>query len=707
MDAMLSNKTYTYIGLAVSLILAGALLFPGIGRFGMWEPLETDRADVASAIADNAEIPGGAPSGMHLEERLAALCWSLGDKSELTARLPLAVLGFVAVTALFLLLVPLAGPRVSLFAAVAAASAPVFLFHGRQLTFGMPLLLGEVLSVCGLACFAYGRGTRTVAAGAVAALAGLIISWLEAGVLIGIAVPAGAIALALALSGDAAAIFRPKDAAFSKHKQAAFFIAAPLAVLAAGAFFVTVLLLDKDIPMITGGVAASAGKTFEFSLKQLAFGWFPWSALAPISIISYFADKDSHDDQERALRCLAVAGLVTGFFAWTFSATVRGASPIFLTVPMSLSVAFAVRDLEKSEEPQRLGALIGIACLAIMIRDFAQQPDIILSGFGFEKIALPKDFKPIAPAAMAAAPVGLLILILGFLGSGGQRPAKWRSFRSLTLAPISAAVFGGYISFFLVPGLSVDLSSKYAEQAYKRFKKGDEALAVYGAGRFDPNAEQLKSKDEVVEWLLRGQRSFVMFPPRDLADINNRVRRKAGRHIYVLDAKSDRFILATSELHGKEKSSNPIAPFVSSRPFSPGPENVLEVNFDNKITLLGWTARSDAGRPRLVKGKGVTFETFWRCEDKIPGKYQIFMHIDGPGGRMHGDHDPLGDIYPTGNWEEGDYIKDVYKRDVPIYQKEGTYQVRIGFFKGSERLKVVDYPRAVENSVLIGALEID
>jgi hypothetical protein len=311
----------------------------------------------------------------------------------------------------------------------------------------------------------------------------------------------------------------------------------------------------------------------------------------------------------------------------------------------------------------------------------------------------------VIPVAIASVPVFLLVLFLGFVGRNQKASVGWRGWRVPFLVLFCAICFGGYVSHVLVPGLSANLSSKYAVESYQRFKKGDEPLGVYGKGGHILNAKTL-SRKEVNTWLQRDDRVFVLFPPDNLATFSRTFRKKTGRHIPVLDATNEKFMLATSKLIQKEKNQNPIMAFVQDKPFSPGPSHAENVNFEDKVTLVGWDIVNESGGPELIIGKDAIITTYWRCDGRGLRNNKIFMHIDGPGGRLHGDHDPLDNLYPTGKWDEGDYIKDVYKLSVPLYQKPGKYSVRMGLFKGSTRLKIQGHPKAKKNSVWIASVVV-
>ena len=98
-------------------------------------------------------------------------------------------------------------------------------------------------------------------------------------------------------------------------------------------------------------------------------------------------------------------------------------------------------------------------------------------------------------------------------------------------------VFGAFVAFSLVPGFSLHLSSKHAVEAYQRFRKDNEPLAVYGPSRFFSQAKTLESLDDVVKWLERKDRVFAVFPPKNLPEIDRRMRDGTGKNIFNHDSK--------------------------------------------------------------------------------------------------------------------------------------------------------------------------
>jgi hypothetical protein len=401
----------------------------------------------------------------------------------------------------------------------------------------------------------------------------------------------------------------------------------------------------------------------------------------------------------------AISALAAGYLAHNVLTALHGPSPLFMALPMSLAIALALIRLEQAQTPLVLAGLFCAALLAILIRDFAQRPGAIVMSLAWDGIDLPKDFKPVIAAGLAASPFAALLVLSSFFGSGEPGASRWRTWRTAALAPLAAVSIGGYFCFALVPGLSVDLSSRHVVEAYERFAAEGAPLAVLGP-RPPIKAEKLRTETDLLEWLERDERVFAMFPPAKLPSIDRRFREATGEHVFLLDAESDRYMLATNRPKQGEQDKNPIANYVSSEPFDPPPAKRKEVNFDDKVTFLGWELRSEDGEDHLVQGREFELTTYWRCEAKMSRDYKVFIHIDGTGPRIHGDHDPVKNQFPTRQWRPGDYIKDVYTGDVPLYQAKGKYRVRLGLYRGKTRMKVVDEPLAKKNAVPLGNVEL-
>ncbi len=690
------DKTHLRLGGCIA--LSSLLLFVGLGSFGIWEPHEINYTERAEKILAGTPLND---HGTHIEERMAAAGWSLIGRSELGARLPVALLALVAVIVLFLLLHPLASPRQVLLATLFFAGSPLLLYNGRQLSGGMPPLMADILALGGLSLVLFGRSRAASAAGGLSALLGLGLGLVSRGALIGVASPLLVVALSLLFSGHGGSFFTP-DGTAGRRRGIAALVTGVTALLVAGGYL-AVALSKSDMVFITGGALKPTNykMTFDFPLEQIAYSWFPWSALVPISVLGYFT-TDTGDRRTLYLRALSITGILIGYLSQAVSLELIGVTPTAVVVPMALGAAFAVDDMLTAEHPMRLMVFLGVAMFALMLRDFFQNPETLLYGLGFEGVPIPeKDYKPIIRVGFFALPAGLLIAT-GFLAAGSWR--RWQ-FRVLTL--LAPLVFGAGLSFYLVPYYSVHLSAKHAVEAYQKYRTGDEPLGVFGSGQFLSDAKELSTRKETVAWLSRKDRVFALFPPKHLPDLDQMTREKTGHHLFVLDAESDRFAVATSKLLPKEKNRNPLIGFTSSKPFVPGPSHPMTVNFDDKLTFLGWRLESDGAADRLVQGKEMVFTSYWRVDKKVNGDFKFFMHIDGPGGRIHGDHEPFDNKFPTSKWAEGDYIREAYRMKIPLYQASGDYSIRMGLYRGSGRMTIKDDSKAKDNAIQVAEIMLD
>ena len=709
MKKLEKTKLTITVSYFLTLLVAAIILFSGLSSFGMWEPLETKSVQLGEQVI-NGEVSSAKSirhgSGLLVGQRLSALGLKLGGRSAATARLPMTVLVFASVLMIFFTLWKLVGLDVAALATLILSSAPVILFNGRQATGDAPVLLGETLTLCGGALLLFGQGRMNAVLGVVAAVLGLVIGTVSAGLLYGIVAPAGTLLLTAALTGEMSTTSSVQDDRVALRRLL-IVIFASLSFLSLGAFLYAALLDVEDTFWITGRLSAARSNNTGSAtvLEQLAYGWFPWSAILPAAFVGVFGFVGAKS-KFNELRLLALSGIVVGIVAQTFFVSFHGSAPLFLALPVSLAVALVLLEMESDETPRLLGSIIGIVLAIIMIRDFSQRPEAILAGFGVDKIKIPADFKPVFGAMFASIPFGLMLVLSGFVGAGVSGRSAWRPFRVRSAVPVVAVTLAGYFTVFLVPGLSMDLSSRHVVDSYRKYAVNSEPLTVLGRDKPQLDTVEVGSYKEIVKWFGQSERVFALIPPKSFSMFDREHREKTGRHVFVPDAKSSRFFLTTNKKIKGVDNKNPISMFVFSKPFEIGDKNKKNINFNNKTTLLGWKIESVGGGNRLKAGSEFTLTTYWRCDDKLPGSYKMFVHIDGPGPRIHGDHDMISDVYPTRDWRKGDYVKDVYKGSVPGFQKSGRYTISVGLYKGSTRLKILDEPEAKQDSIRLGKVTL-
>ncbi len=206
------------------LLIALAILVPGLGGPGLWEPQELAVADAALAKADR-DAPSATPApppvaprppeaevcrkqapteagARSLTARLAAQAAIRVDGSDGGLRLPFALLAVLCVVATAGIALRLGGPRAGLIAGGVCLSFPILVLEARQLTSDIGTPTAAALLV--YAAVALGRPATghialrvlDAALALAAAALGAWLGWLAGGALLGLLVPIGAIAVA-------------------------------------------------------------------------------------------------------------------------------------------------------------------------------------------------------------------------------------------------------------------------------------------------------------------------------------------------------------------------------------------------------------------------------------------------------------------------------------------------------------------------------
>jgi len=315
-----------------------------------------------------------------------------------------------------------------------------------------------------------------------------------------------------------------------------------------------------------------------------------------------------------------------------------------------------------------------------------------------------------APLALAVAALLTQLVVLGV--------AKLGSYRFVPLF-VAAAAWGTYSAQSYLPSLSAQFSARDIYAIYNQLARPDEPLAEYRVGT---RAAAYYAKGKVVEVSSVSQlidhlapsstagattaavQRWAAFPNSELADIDHSFRARTGRHLIVVDATSSRATLVAALPVDKRPDQNPLSRAVSSHP----PEHLsqaVSVNFDDRIELLGYEWKLPHNG-YVGAGESFTLTWYFRTTRKLPSSYRLFVHIDGEGQRIHGDHDPVNGRYPVPLWEPGDVIADEQKIDVPASSHAGDYTIYMGFYSGDTRLPIKHGDNAGEDRARVGVLRI-
>lgn len=335
----------------------------------------------------------------------------------------------------------------------------------------------------------------------------------------------------------------------------------------------------------------------------------------------------------------------------------------------------------------------GVICWAL--------PELLTQQLGLTSLAvrIGRLLPLVVPGVVLLILGGRLALFLfGKLGSYRFVPAL-----------VAGLVVGAYVSLGFQPALSSHFSPRevydtYAELAAPgeplgEFRVGGRAAAYYATGEI----QELDSQAALLDFLRQDRRVWVTFRADDLASINREYRRRENRHLFVADARSARMILATNRPVDGMPNQNYLADAVLDEP--PQPQHPVSINFDNRVELLGIDLDLPHGS---YVGPGEAFRITWyfRVLAPVGGSYQPFVHIDGPGQRINGDHEPVEGRYPVRLWEPGDIIVDRQELRVPANYQRGNLTIYMGFYSGETRLEIVSGPKDEVNRGRAGILPI-
>lgn len=341
---------------------------------------------------------------------------------------------------------------------------------------------------------------------------------------------------------------------------------------------------------------------------------------------------------------------------------------------------------------------LGMACAGVA---FLVLPDHVLASLGLTSLVVKVGIVLVLvpPAVVVTTALGRLALFLfGKLGS-------------YRLAPAMVASLGvaAYASQGFLPDLSSHFSPREVYDTYNalaregeplgEFRVGGRAAAYYARGEI----QELATQAQLIEFLGQERRVWAAFRADDLAAVNREYRRRHGRHLFVADARSARMVLATNQPVEGMSNQNYLADAVLDT--APRPEHPTRINFDNRIELLGFDLDLPHGD---YVGPGELFKITWyfRVLAPVPGGYQPFVHIDGPGQRINGDHEPVGGRYPVRLWEAGDIVVDRQELRVPGNYRRGDLTIFMGFYSGETRLEIVSGPKDDANRGRAGILRV-
>jgi hypothetical protein len=139
---------------------------------------------------------------------------------------------------------------------------------------------------------------------------------------------------------------------------------------------------------------------------------------------------------------------------------------------------------------------------------------------------------------------------------------------------------------------------------------------------------------------------------------------------------------------------------------SDGSATAVRANLDNKLLLVACEIDNTTFRP----GDTAKLVVIWQVLNPLPDEYKTFIHITDAGGRIVTQFDgpPLQGRRPTNTWRIGEEIVDPYNILLPESIPLGMYTVRVGMYRGGQRLPVLDpgTAHARDDAVIVHQLTI-
>jgi hypothetical protein len=774
---------------AWALLVSVALVLPRLGAFGLWEPWELTLAEQARQTADT--LTAGKAVQLLTQAQLIPLLRALGvlvfGPTELGVRLFSAFSGIAALMAVYWAGVGLFRRRAALISVLVLGATPLFALSARQATTDMPLVAALALTLGALGRWAWpADGTRRARDLGLGVL-GLVGGYMAGGAVVGVALPCLALVLAIvactsldvqrapaAPTDDVAAVPDPAaandgtgaltvtgggpDLPVGRSFGSSFRGARLVPVIAFGALAVVTLTVaftrikPIELSPLLGGTphAGPPSTTFEYLVKQLGFGLFPFSVVAFFALGRPLIRLDD-EDAARTNRRLAFAQtyllLFAGFgFALSSILVLLLGEGRFAALPaIGLAIgAFIDEALEGNRSEPVAGLLIATGTM-VLARDLFLSPDDLVS---VHLLGETVKWPPTISVGSIFLGFGLLVAAGTYAGLAargkalGRVPAPdlsharpWRRALEqkgllagrygLQVAVGATVLFGFWLTQGLIPRLSTHLSFKPAIESYAKYARHGEKFGRYriegkGTAFYSGlSMIELPTQDRVVAFLKDSSRVFVLASAEELAPLDAAMK-TARVPYFAVSAASSRFLLLSNQLEAGEQDENPLRKNVWVAPTSPltngGQWNLAErppwtwrvpvaAMFDDAVEFVG------ANFPETVRRPGkIPLELFFRVKARVPPGYKIFVHVDGPASpRLIGDHDPVGKTFPTANWLPGEYIRDAYDIDVPLMTTPaGTYHLFFGFWPGGEgkRLKVTQGPNDGSDRVPLGAMEI-
>ena len=424
--AVPSSTVVTAVGVA---LLAGAVLFAGLGRYALWEPDEARHAEIAREVSAGSWIVPTFHSRPYHDKPilyywLTAAALRLGGQGAAAARAVSGTSGVLTVLAVFWWARSLWGLQPALFSALALLTTIEFVTLGRFGDLNMLLTLCVTIGVLGVHGWVRreGRGPGLLVAATAAAL-GALTKGLVAPVLIGFV---GVVHLWR--SGRVRLLVRPQVAVAALVFLA---IAAPWYVAAGlrSPGYVRDFFFQHHLHRALGGVRRLHPQPFYFTIVAAVLCFLPWTLLLPAAL--HRTMREERDDA--TVFCATWAASVVLLFSIPSGKLATYVLPAM--PPLALVVGRYWSRLGASAPDVREGAMLRFA-LGLLATAALAVPPVAIAAVVYRTDG---TFLPVAISSLVLWPFGTAAAWLALTRRYGQAP------QLLVVAMLSVcAVFYAY-----------------------------------------------------------------------------------------------------------------------------------------------------------------------------------------------------------------------------------------------------------------------
>jgi 4-amino-4-deoxy-L-arabinose transferase-like glycosyltransferase len=696
------------------------LLIPLLGSSGLWDPYESVAAAVArEAARDGAWLPLAfdgvpAPGLPPLFYWIEALCLLVGGTSEWVVRLPLALLAVGWLVAVRSLASRVLGPRAGLLCALALATTAFFVVGARHTS---PDLAGAmVFTLAMLQALAVLTSGHPPSRREIVVLHVLVAALALTGGLLPLACLAAALAsgpLTGSVPARSLARLVPRGWAWAAWALPGLWCVAGLAT--SGLDFVSgIMTLHPHVHAGLGAFTRPAGQSFSWQIMQVGHMAYPWFIAVPAALLwlvprSGRLEREHDEDPPSRRACLhvLVAVPVLALLATALAPGYHPLDMLFVAPGLVLIAAWGLSRIPLLVDDERFRILLPLGAVLVMLGagsqgvDFFWNPKRVLESGGYMFDRVYPDLGRIAQAFHTA-----LAILVGVAAAPAAFARRWPRAIAVTFLAAAFAV-AGFEVVHVFEKVEPHLSCGPLARAYAGQARDDDRLVAIELDPqirgghvfyFDGRMEDVGGLDALPRIIdeAAGKHRLVIVTSHVRALYNDVYALTCGQRIEPLNEERRWYSISALE-------SAPHMPWY--RIVVPGGRagariaNSFDLPLKHRgrptVTFLGWNASLGgtplpAGKPfRVERGGWIDLELFFRAETTMETGWRVLLDAVRQGGAsIKAHHAPACGRHPTHLWKPGEVVRDRIFVYVPRDAEPGTYRLRTGFYRDTERMQV-------------------